>query len=69
MFKKAFHPKTMMYGTSANNVIIVEIQGLYDFVSANTPLSETGEPHQCFITSIQLAGNAASVELIEESAR
>lgn len=68
MLKKAFHQKAMMYGASPDNVTIVEIQGLYDFVSANTPLSKTGEPHQCFITSIQHAGNAASVEMIEESA-
>jgi len=57
-----------MYGVSAKAVTIVEIEGLYGFVSANNPPSKTGEPHQCFITSIQHAGNAASVEMIEESA-
>ena len=66
--KKAFHPKAMMYGVSAKAVTIVEIDGLYGFVSANEPPSKTGEPHQCFITSIQYDGNAASVEMIEESA-
>jgi len=66
--KKAFHPKAMMYGVSSKTVTIVEIEGLYGFVSANKPPSTTGEPHQCFITSIQHAGNAASVEMIEESA-
>ena len=66
--KKAFHPKAMMYGVSQKAVTIVEIEGLYGFVSANNPPSKTGEPHQCFITSIQYDGNAASVEMIEESA-
>ncbi len=66
--KKAFHPKAMMYGISAKAVTIVEIDGLYGFVAANDPPSKTGEPHQCFITSIQHAGNAASVEMVEESA-
>lgn len=66
--KKAFHPKAMMYGISAKAVTIVEIEGLYGFVAANDPPSKTGEPHQCFITSIQHAGNAAAVEMVEESA-
>ena len=43
MLKKAFHPKAMMYGANHNNITVVEIQGLYDFVSANIPLSQTGE--------------------------
>ena len=66
--KKAFHSKAMMYGASAKAVTIVEIDGLYGFVAANNPPSKSGEPHQCFITSIQYSGNAASVEMIEESA-
>lgn len=68
MLRKAFHPKAMMYGTSPNVVTIVEIEGLYGYVAANNPPSKTGEPHQCFITSIQHAGNAAAVEMVEESA-
>ena len=66
--KKAFHSKAMMYGVSQKAVTIVEIEGLYGFISANDPPSKTGEPHQCFITSIRHDGNAASVEMIEESA-
>lgn len=66
--RQAFHPKAMMYGISSKSVTIVEIEGLYGFVSANNPPSKTGEAHQCFITCIQHAGNAASVEMIEESA-
>jgi hypothetical protein len=68
ILRKAFRPKAMMYGTSPKAVAIAEIEGLYGYVAANTPPSKTGEPHQCFITSIQHAGNAASVEMVEESA-
>ena len=67
MLKEAFHPRAMMYGTSANNATMVEINGLYDYVAANDPPTKTGEPHQCFISSIHHAGNAAFVEVIEES--
>ena len=67
ILRKAFHPQAMMYGVNGNAVTIVEIEGLYAFVSANNPPSKTGELHQCFITSIQHDGNAAAVEMIEES--
>ena len=38
--RKAFHPKAM-YGVSPKAVTIVEIEGLYGFVSANNPPSKT----------------------------
>ncbi len=66
--RKAFHPKAMMYGVSAKVVTIVEIEGLFGFVAANFPPPKSADLHQCYITSIQYAGNAASVEMIEESA-
>lgn len=66
--RKAFHPKAMMYGVSGKVVTIVEIEGLFGFVAANFPPPKSADPHQCHITSIQYAGNAASVEMIEESA-
>ena len=68
LLKKAFHPKAMMYGASSKAVTIVEIEGLYGFISSNEPPSKTGEPHQCFISSVNVAGLAASVEVVEESA-
>ena len=68
MLKTAFHPKAMMYGANAKAITVVEIAGLYEFVASNEPPSRTGEPHQCFITPINYAGNAASVEMVEESA-
>lgn len=66
--RKAFHPKAMMYGVSAKVVTIVEIEGLFGFVATNFPPPKSEDPHQCYITGIQYAGNAASVEMIEESA-
>lgn len=63
LLKKAFHPKAMMYGPG----MIVEIQGLFDYVAANPSPAKTGENHQCFITKIDCVGNAASVEMLQHS--
>ena len=68
ILKKAFHLKAMVYAVSSKAVTIVEIEGLYGFVSSNQPPSKTGQPHHCFITCIQYDGNAAAVEMVEESA-
>ena len=68
MLRSAFHPKAMMYGGSANVTTIVEIEGLFGFVAANTPPSKTGEPHAWYITSIRYDGNAAAVEMVERAA-
>ncbi len=68
MLKSAFHPKAMMYGSSDNNNTIIEIEGLYSYVAANDAPVKTGEAHQCFITGIRYAGNAAIIEMVEESA-
>ncbi|MFN2438322.1 MAG: nuclear transport factor 2 family protein, partial [Chitinophagaceae bacterium] len=67
LLRQAFHPKAMMYGASGDNITLVEIEGLYQYVAANEAPSKRDEPHQCFITAIDYAGNAASVELVEES--
>lgn len=67
MLKKAFHPKAMMYGASGDNVTIVEIEGLYAYVASNEAPEKRGEPHQCFITAMDYAGNAAFAEMTEES--
>jgi hypothetical protein len=67
LLREAFHPQAMMYGSSGEQTIVAPIDGLYAFVEANEPPSKTGEPHQCFITSIQYNGGAANVEMIQES--
>jgi len=63
LLKKAFHPQAMMYGPN----MIVPIQGLFDYVSASTAPDKSGESHQCFITKIDCTGNAASVEMAQQS--
>ena len=67
MLRSAFNPKAMMYGSSGENTVVVEIEGLYAFVAANESPSKTGEPHKSFISHLHYAGNAASVEMLEES--
>lgn len=67
LLREAFHPQAMMYGSSGDQTIVTPIEGLYAFIEANEPPSKTGEPHQCFISSIQYSGNAANVEMIQES--
>ena len=67
LLREAFHPRAMMYGISGEQTIVAPIEGLYAFVEANEPPSKTGEPHQCFISSIQYNGGAATVEMIQEA--
>lgn len=57
----------MMYGSSSENTVVVVIDGLYSFVDANKSPAKTGEPHKSCITHIHYAGNAPSVEMLEES--
>ncbi len=63
ILKKAFHPQAMMYGTG----MIVPIQGLFDYVIASPAPAKSGEPHKCLITKIACVGNAASVEILQQS--
>ena len=63
LLKKAFHPQAMMYGPG----MIVPIQGLFDYVAAQTAPEKSGEKHECMITKIDCVGNAASVEMLQQS--
>ena len=63
LLKKAFHAQAMMYGPG----MIVPIQGLFDYVKASPAPDKSGEPHKCFITKIDCVGNAASVEMLQNS--
>ena len=67
LLREAFHPQAMMYGSSGDQTIVAPIEGLYAFVEANEPPAKSGEPHQCFISSIQYSGGAANVEMIQEA--
>lgn len=66
LLKKAFHPQAMMYGTSGENVTVTPIEGLYAFVEGHIPPTRSGDPHQCSIVSVRIAGNTASVEMTED---
>jgi hypothetical protein len=68
MLKKAFHPKAMMYGANPGGNNIVDIDGLYGFVSSNEPVVKTSKNHRCIVTSIRYHGNAGVVEMEEVDA-
>ena len=64
--RQAFHPQSSMYGYKGDDLYITPIEGLYDYVANTTPpakAGEAGEGYECTITSISVAGNAASVEM------
>ena len=63
LLKKAFHPEAMMYGPG----MIVPIQRLFDYVAPQTTPEKSGEKHECMITKIDCVGNAASVEMLQQS--
>ena len=67
LLRSAFHPQSMMYGISDENLVVAPIEGLYAFLEANEPPAKTGEPHQCFISDIRYDGAAAIVEIVQES--
>ncbi len=50
----------MRYGSSGDNVTIVEIQGLYDYVASQEAPATTGVQHRCLISKIDAAGNVRS---------
>ena len=64
--RQAFHPQSSMYGYKGDDLYITPIEGLYDYVANTTPpakAGEAGEGYECTITSISVAGNAASVDM------
>lgn len=67
LLRSAFHPRAMMYGCSGNDITIVEIEGLFDYVAAQTAPAISGEQHRCFIRSVDVADNCASVEVLQEN--
>lgn len=67
LLRSAFHPKAMMYGISDKDLAAVEIEGLYAYVASQTAPAITGEQHRCMITSIDIDGLAASVEVLQEN--
>ena len=67
LMRSVFHPKAMMYGRSGDDVTIVEIEGLFGYVASQTPPVVSGEQHRCIIKSVDIAGNCASAEVLQEN--
>jgi len=67
LMRSVFHPKAMMYGRSGDDVTIVEIEGLFGYVASQTPPVVSGEQHRCIIKSIDVFGNCASAEVLQEN--
>lgn len=66
LLRSAFHEDAMMYGSAGGSVTVMEIEGLFDYVHSQQPISSTGEPHRCYITKIDVAGDAANAEVVQE---
>jgi hypothetical protein len=67
--RQAFHPESSMFGHKGKELYITPISGLYDYVAGTTPPAKddaAGQQYACTITSISVAGNAASVEMAME---
>jgi hypothetical protein len=65
--KQAFHPEATMCGYLGETLMVVPIQGLYDFVAANDAPVKTGEPFSAAVASIEVAGSVASARIAEKS--
>ena len=61
--RQAFHPQAAMFGWKGADLFITPIQGLFDYVASTSAPVSSGEPTKFIVTSIQVAGNAATVEL------
>lgn len=61
--RQAFHPQASMFGWKGRDLLITPIQGLYDYIASTPAPATSGEPTNFIITSMQVAGNAATVEL------
>jgi len=61
--QEAFHPQSSMFGWKGKDLFITPIQGLFDYIATSPMPSKTGEPTTFIITSIQVSGNAANVEM------
>jgi hypothetical protein len=64
--RQAFHPQASMFGYKGQDLYIIPIQGLYDYIAGTTPPAKAGaigEQYTCAITSISVVGHAAAVEM------
>ena len=52
-----------MYGYKGKDLYVTPIQGLYDYIGSTPSPAQTDEPTRFIITSTQVVGNAATVEM------
>lgn len=67
LLRSAFHPKAMMYGCNGDSVMMVEIEGLFSYVASQESPESTGEKHRCHITKVDVQGQVANVEVVQEN--
>ncbi len=65
--KQAFHTQATMCGYLGETLMVVPIQGLYDFVALHDAPAKTGEPFEASVAAIEVAGSGASARIIEKS--
>lgn len=65
--KQAFHEQATMCGYLGETMMIVPIQGLYDFVAAHDAPAKSGEPFSASVAAIEVAGSVASARITEKS--
>ena len=65
--KQAFHSEATMCGHLGETLLVVPIQGLYDFVTSNPAPAKSGEPFSASIAAIDIAGSIASAKITEKS--
>lgn len=65
--KQAFHEQATMCGHLGETLLVVPIQGLYDFVAAHDAPAKTGEPFEASVAAIEVAGSVASAKITEKS--
>ena len=64
--KEAFHTEATMCGYRGETLLVVPIQGLYDFVNSNPAPAKTGEPFSASVAAIEVAGSVASAKITEK---
>ena len=65
--KEAFHAQATMCGYLGETLMIVPIQGLYDFVASHDAPAKTGEPFEASVAATEVAGSVASARITEKS--
>jgi hypothetical protein len=65
--KQAFYTEATMCGYLGETMMIVPIQGFYDFVASHDAPAKTGEPFEASVAAIEVAGSVASARITEKS--